>query len=311
MCKYKVSVIVPVYNTERYLNECIDSILNQSLQELQLILVDDGSTDNSSNICDEYKAVDERVIVIHKKNEGPSVARNIGRQYVNSEYIYFMDSDDTIDKDFLLNAYKKAKSENLDITIVATNNLKSLKYLKPQQLVGFGVAVGFYNYNFLSKYNNILFNSDLSLYEDVLFSLQLLSLTDKVGIENNIKYNYRKTDNSLSNASFNEFKKYKNNILKLLEAQEIFISKYGQIINLNNNTSKLIAQIFMFNTLFREFSIFQKYDILKQCFKFMCRNNILGIQFKWTEYHILYTLIYFMFNFSFFLYRFYNHNKIV
>lgn len=91
-----ISIIVPVFNAERYLSRCIDSILNQSFSDLELLLVDDGSTDGSGNVCDEYAAKDERVKVIHQDNAGVSTARNKGLEEATGEYIYFPDSDDIV-----------------------------------------------------------------------------------------------------------------------------------------------------------------------------------------------------------------------
>ena len=90
----EISIIVPVYNVEKYLKRCIDSILNQSFTDFELILVDDGSTDNSGEIIDEYAIKDERIKVIHKENGGLSSARNVGIEYSKGNYIAFVDSDD-------------------------------------------------------------------------------------------------------------------------------------------------------------------------------------------------------------------------
>lgn len=91
-----ISVIVPIYNTEKYLNKCVDSVINQSYRNLQVILVDDGSTDKSPDICDEYAKLDKRILVVHKKNGGLSSARNAGMQVATGDYITFLDSDDYI-----------------------------------------------------------------------------------------------------------------------------------------------------------------------------------------------------------------------
>lgn len=91
-----VSVIVPVYNVDQYLRYCIDSILNQTYQKLEILLIDDGSTDSSGTICDEYASKDARVKVFHQQNAGPSVARNCGLDHANGKYIGFIDSDDII-----------------------------------------------------------------------------------------------------------------------------------------------------------------------------------------------------------------------
>ena len=99
MKKIKISVIVPVYNAEKYLSDCIDSILNQTLKEIELILINDGSTDNSLQICREKASKDSRVKIINKKNEGQGYARNIGIDRAKGEFITFVDSDDYIDKE--------------------------------------------------------------------------------------------------------------------------------------------------------------------------------------------------------------------
>ena len=92
----KISVIVPVYNVEQYVGECIESILSQSFYDIELILINDGSKDNSGSMCDEYAKKDNRIKVIHKKNEGVSIARNIGIKNASGKYIAFVDSDDLV-----------------------------------------------------------------------------------------------------------------------------------------------------------------------------------------------------------------------
>ena len=115
----KISVIVPVYNVEKYLSDCIDSILAQTFTDFELILVDDGSTDNSGYICDKYKNKDQRISVIHQKNQGVSVARNIGINCSTGEYLMFVDSDDTIDKECISTLYQNLITEDADISLSA------------------------------------------------------------------------------------------------------------------------------------------------------------------------------------------------
>lgn len=110
-----VSVVVPVYNAEKYLHRCVDSILAQSYAKFELILVDDGSLDNSGTICDEYAAKDSRIRAIHKKNGGVSSARNTGLNAARGKYISFVDSDDWISVDFLENAMSVCEEKHLDI----------------------------------------------------------------------------------------------------------------------------------------------------------------------------------------------------
>ena len=99
----KISIIVPVYNLEKYLPRCLNSVCNQTYKNLEIILVDDGSTDKSSDICDNWAKKDSRIIVIHKKNGGVSSARNAGIKKATGEYIHFVDGDDWLE----LNCYEK------------------------------------------------------------------------------------------------------------------------------------------------------------------------------------------------------------
>lgn len=113
----KISVIVPVYKVEKYLEKCIDSILNQTYLNIEVILVDDGSPDNCGNICDMYARKDSRVSVIHKENGGLSDARNVGMQEITGDYLLFVDSDDYIESDMLAVMYKRMKEDDTDLVI--------------------------------------------------------------------------------------------------------------------------------------------------------------------------------------------------
>ena len=111
----KITVIVPVYNVEQYLDRCVNSILNQTYRNLEIILLDDGSTDNSGKLCDSYK--DERIVVVHKKNEGLGLTRNVGIKKATGKYIVFIDSDDYIDTTMIENLYLDLKKNNADTCI--------------------------------------------------------------------------------------------------------------------------------------------------------------------------------------------------
>ena len=112
-----ISVIVPVYNVKEYLVDCIESIVNQTYRNLEIILVDDGSTDGSSTICDEYGLKDKRIRIIHKVNGGLSSARNAGLDCANGAYISFVDSDDWLEQDFYRILYGAIKAANADIAV--------------------------------------------------------------------------------------------------------------------------------------------------------------------------------------------------
>lgn len=111
----KVSIIVPIYNVEQYLHKCIDSLLEQTLKEIEIILVDDGATDRSPEICDTYALKDQRIKAIHKTNGGLSDARNVGIEVSQGEYIAFLDSDDWVEPNFYEYLYNLVKKEDADI----------------------------------------------------------------------------------------------------------------------------------------------------------------------------------------------------
>ena len=123
----KISIIVPVYNTEKYISNCIESILKQKEKDFELLLIDDGSKDQSGRICDTYATKDDRIKVIHKKNGGVSSARNLGIDHAKGEMIFFIDSDDTVGSDYLKNL------EIIDDEDFVQSGVKILEndYLKP------------------------------------------------------------------------------------------------------------------------------------------------------------------------------------
>lgn len=119
MCeKAKVSIIVPVYNSERFIKKCIDSVLNQTYKNIELILVDDCSPDNSPMLCDEYAKEDQRVRVIHQKNSGAGVARKTGLNESNGEYVMFVDSDDWVELDMIEQCLKGSCARKLRLRYV-------------------------------------------------------------------------------------------------------------------------------------------------------------------------------------------------
>ena len=123
----KVSVIVPIYNNEKYLKECLDSICNQTLTDIEIICVNDGSEDNSLKIIEEYKQKDNRIILINQDNLGVSAARNNGIKIATGEYIGFVDSDDYIDNDFYEKLYNAAKHNDSDMAVAGIIRFKGAR----------------------------------------------------------------------------------------------------------------------------------------------------------------------------------------
>lgn len=112
-----ISIIVPIYNVEKYLNQCLDSILSQTFTDIEIVLVDDGSTDGCYKICEDYKEKDSRIVVIHQKNEGLVSARKTGINFANGEYIAYVDGDDWIEPDMYEHMYKEMIHQSVDIVM--------------------------------------------------------------------------------------------------------------------------------------------------------------------------------------------------
>ena len=127
----KVSIIVPIYNVEKYLDRCMQSLLNQTLNEIEIILVDDGSPDSCPTMCDEYAKRDTRIKVIHKPNGGLGFARNSGLEIATGEFVAFVDSDDYVDLDMYETLYAQAKQLDLDTLYCGFNNVDSKDIIRP------------------------------------------------------------------------------------------------------------------------------------------------------------------------------------
>lgn len=229
MDKIKVSIVIPVYNVEKYLEQCMESIISQTLTELEIICVNDGSTDNSLKILEKYEKIDTRIKIISKKNDGLGAARNTGINAAHGEYIGFVDSDDFVDETMFEKLYNKGKStgadvvlSNLDLYFDNTgerkiyrdvelyhelekrNSFKAEQYTKIVRSIAVWDRI--YKLDFLKKYN--LKNPEHIIYEDALFSYQTTILADKLAVVNEPLYMYRKntgvaiTDKEIKNDKY-------------------------------------------------------------------------------------------------------------
>ncbi len=185
-----VSVIIPIYNVDKFLEEAIDSVLNQTLKNIEIILVNDGSTDKSNNICVSKGKKDARIIYLKQDNKGVSIARNNGLLKASGDYIYFMDADDTIDKEFIESSYNVAKLKNEDIIIIGDYFCRRLPNMS-----AFPTCSLMISHLFLKNNVNIRFPEGIQPCEDGLFSHRLFALTEKIGLNPLGVYYYRQHDN--------------------------------------------------------------------------------------------------------------------
>ncbi len=221
----KLSIIVPVYNTEKYLRECVDSILAQTFTDFECILVDDGSTDGCPAICDEYAKKDPRVVVIHKENGGLSDARNAGLDVAKGDYIGFVDSDDYIDPGMYEHLYNISLLHNSDITrcnmrcIYAEEISTGENTAQEDQNVE--ILSAEFILNSIPKYplgasscNKLFKNTVFSsirfpvgkLYEDSYIEIDVLDVSNIVILSPKTFYNYRQRADSIMHSSYS-FKK--------------------------------------------------------------------------------------------------------
>lgn len=215
----KVSIIVPVYNCVNTLARALDSIIGQTYKNIQIILVDDGSTDGSQHICDEYLLKDNRIEVIHQKNLGVSRARNQGMEHINGEYVTFIDADDTISIQYIEILLYVALSTKTKICTCEANycfgsicDISHIKKISPR-------IIEVKNYNFMENWSHatvwgVLFYKDLiknekfdkSIYvgEDSLFFVKALVKCKRISYISEGLYNYHIYAESLSHGKYNE-----------------------------------------------------------------------------------------------------------
>lgn len=222
--KRKVSVIIPMYNSEEYISKCVDSVINQTLREIEIILVDDGSTDKTLEICNEYAILDDRIKIIKQKNKGVSSARNKGINFATGEYVTFVDSDDFIENNMLEILYGKAIKNNCNIVISGMNlinknnennesyNINNSKIYKKHEafkLFYYNQAPFSPNYAWgklikKSILDKVKFREDIFLMEDALFCMEsFIECKNSIMYVNKHLYNYIQRKGSASK-SFNK-----------------------------------------------------------------------------------------------------------
>ena len=244
----KISVIVPVYNVEKYLKKCLNSLINQTLNDIEIICVDDGSTDSSIEILKEFELKDDRIIVISQKNEGAATSRNKGINLAKGEYISFVDSDDWLELDAFEKLYANAKSNDSDIVLfnsveIHSDKTKNRIYFKSEDTIDYNNFVFDFNYNkrlilngmfviwskiyktsFLKENNLCFYNHPI--FNDVQFHIESMIFAEKISYLPEILYYYNKLN-------VNSIQSQKNNSNKRLVIFEIFNQVKSFLLNNN------------------------------------------------------------------------------
>lgn len=202
-----VSIIVPVYNSEKYLERCFDSIISQKFKDFECIVVDDGSKDNSPSICDKYAEKDSRFIVLHIQNSGVSAARNVGLSVARGDFIGFVDSDDWIDENMFVQLYQDAITFKADVAICGAFDINYGKHNeiltgKEANLVMFNPNEIMRGYSFTrlikrSVLRNIRYDESVRCFEDLVFFFYVFGQCKKVYWHDIPLYHYENNPGSL------------------------------------------------------------------------------------------------------------------
>ena len=222
MKNLKVSIVIPVFNAELYLKDCVYSVLAQTYKNIEVILVDDGSVDSSGLICDQLAKADSRIKVIHQKNKGPSAARNKGIEAAKGKYIGFIDSDDTVEKDMIEILVEDAIISKSDMSMITQAEItlkgqrkcadnsglqkvwsrkEAISYLLSRKIIDISVHTKLFRAELCHK---IKFVESRTINEDKFFIFQTLMLLSRVSFRDICKYNYIKRENSVSTCKFND-----------------------------------------------------------------------------------------------------------
>ena len=238
-----VSIIVPIYNAEKYLDSCIQSVLRQTYTNWELILIDDGSTDKSGRIADEYGFADERITVLHQKNLGVSSARNQGIDEATGNYIVFLDADDELIEDCLAKTVNIAEETNADVVAgrscenqelfqdrIIWTGAEALENSLKDHLFTYSACAKLIRREFIGKTR---FTPDIRINEDSYFVFQLLCKQNVFVLTNDVIYFYRVNSESSSRAGFSEkyFDILKVSDLKYKKIEE----QFPQMHDLANN----------------------------------------------------------------------------
>lgn len=242
-----VSVIVPVYNVEKYLSRCLDSLINQTLKNLEIICINDGSKDNSIKILEEYSQKDNRIIILNQDNAGLSAARNNGMNHAKGEYIGFVDSDDWVDLNFFEQLYINVKKYNADIGVAGIKRVRSykwkyhIKFEKEEVIQDINkkfqkcdVPDKCYPVNKIYKLSelkkrNIYFEPNV-YFEDRLFTAQVLINLKTLVTVPNTYYNYWTNPNSIvktkSKKKLKDSQYTKEKLMKYLKENNVNLDHY-------------------------------------------------------------------------------------
>lgn len=270
-----ISIVIPVYNTENYLEKCIESVINQTYSNIEIILVDDGSTDSSAQICDVFAEKDDRIKVIHKGNGGVSKARNVALGIALGECICFVDSDDSVDRKMVEELYLSLEKNDADIAICDYNTfinnelqkkelVSSKSILNKEEALNEILTEGMFRGAPWCKLfkrdiiEDLSFAEDIFLGEDLLFVVQSFIKSQKIVFIPQPYYNYNLRENSLSTNSFSE------KVFTDIEAhnrihKEVLDAGLSDVVEENVKRAILLINIMLLERLYNKKEFWQQF----------------------------------------------------
>lgn len=285
-----VSIIIPVYNSEKYLRECLNSVISQTWKNIEIVLVDDGSIDQSASICDKYACKDNRIKVIHKENGGVSSARNQGIEVCTGDYILFVDSDDFLAENYVESFFKYGDINSKIViegcTVHETNKtrfyrIKEKQYSKADfskaisdnELFKHGSPYGKLYISSIIKENHIRFIENIHNYEDLLFFLEYIGHIEFIKLSSEVGYHYN-VFNGVLHSRINNFESE----LLLFDKYVNLTKRYWYVNGIETNTKKYL------------------WPLMIRCIKAMCLFSKLSrtnLSVLWTRFSQYFSLPYY------------------
>lgn len=260
-----ISVVIPIYNCDKYLNKCIRSVLNQTYNKFELILINDGSKDKSGEICEKYSKLDNRIVYINQKNKGVSKTRQKGIEIAKGEYLIFIDSDDYIDKDYFFKLYNNCKRSNADIVCCNSNDFGVINYknnkieydevvIDKERLMNDYFKGMRYAYCIWGKlYKKSIINRvkfrEMKYAEDTCMIIELFNKCEKVCLLEYDGYYYRGQETSITN-TISCIEKANDLLIRADIINNICMKEFPNLIN--KSTKELV------NSLYSTIAIYSK-----------------------------------------------------